>query len=57
MIQVDYSENHHNKNEDVIQSTYFGHQTFSVLTACDYFCPGEMAEKVQLSSIKHCESS
>lgn len=57
MIQVDYSENHHNKNEDVIQSTYFGHHTFSVLTACDYFRPGEMAEKVQLSSIKHCESS
>ena len=31
MIQVDYSESSHNKNQDEIQSACFGHQTFNVL--------------------------
>ena len=26
MIQVDYSASYHNKNQDEIQSTYFGHR-------------------------------
>ena len=34
LIQCDYSENYKNKDQDEIQSAYFGHQTFSIFTAC-----------------------
>ena len=44
MIQVDYSEGYHNKNQDEIQSAYFGHETFSIFTACEYFRPSETAD-------------
>lgn len=44
IIQVDYSEGYHNKNQDEIQSAYFGHETFSIFTACGYFRPSEDAE-------------
>ena len=37
MIQIDYTAGYHNKNQDEIQSTYFGHQTLSNFTACNYF--------------------
>ena len=36
IIHVDYSENYQNKNQDEIQSAYFGHSTFSIFTACCY---------------------
>ena len=36
IIHVDYSENYKGKKQDEIQSTYFGHNSFSVFTACCY---------------------
>ena len=39
MIQVDSSEDHNNKNQDHIQPSYFGNQSFSIFTACGYFRP------------------
>ena len=36
MIHVDYSENYEDKEQDEIQSAYFGHNSFSVFTACSY---------------------
>ena len=43
MIQVE-TEGYHNKNQDEIQSAYFGHQTFSIFKACSYFHPSETAD-------------
>ena len=37
LIHVDYSENYSNKEQQEIQSAYFGHETFSIFTACCYF--------------------
>jgi len=37
LIHVDYSENYSNKDQQEIQSAYFGHDTFSLFTACCYF--------------------
>ena len=34
LVNVDYSENCENKQQDEIQSAYFGHITFSLFTAC-----------------------
>jgi len=53
MVQVDYSEGYKNKNQDEIQSAYFGHETFSIFTACGYFRPNETAEleKVPLTIV------
>ena len=53
MIQVDYSEGYHNKDQDEIQSAYFGHETFSIFTACGYFRPNDSAklEKVPLTIV------
>ena len=36
IIHVDYSENYEDKEQDEIQSAYFGHNSFSVFTACSY---------------------
>lgn len=36
LIHVDYSENYANKEQQEIQSAYFGHETFSIFTACCY---------------------
>ena len=36
LVNVDFSENYENKQEDKIQSAYFGHTTFSLFTACCY---------------------
>ena len=41
MIQINYRAGYHNKNQDEIQSTYFGHQALSNFTACNYFRPSE----------------
>ena len=46
MIQIDYTAGYHNKNQDEIQSTYFGHQTLSNFTACNYFRPAPDMRKV-----------
>ena len=53
LIQVDYSEGYHNKDQDEIQSAYFGHETFSIFTACGYFRPNDSAklEKVPLTIV------
>ena len=37
IVHVDYSENYSNKEQQEIQSAYFGHETFSIFTACCYF--------------------
>ena len=36
IIHVDYSENYKDKGQDEIQSAYFGHDLFSIFTACCY---------------------
>ena len=53
LIQVDYSEGYHNKDQDEIQSAYFGNETFSIFTACGYFRPNDSAklEKVPLTIV------
>ena len=53
MIQVNYSGGYHNKNQDEIQSIYFGHQNFSIFTACNYFRPSETddMEKVRITIV------
>ena len=35
-LHVDCSENHVNKQQDEIQSTYFSHDSFSIFTTCCY---------------------
>ena len=36
MVQVDFTESYKNEQQDVIQSAYFGYQSFSIFTACCY---------------------
>ena len=36
IIHVDYSKNYKDKEQDEIQSAYFGHNSFSIFTACCY---------------------
>ena len=36
IIHVDYSENYKDKEQDEIHSAYFGHNSFSIFTACCY---------------------
>ena len=36
LIHIDYSESYKNKQQDKIQSAYFGQSTFSLFTACVY---------------------
>ena len=36
IIHVDYRENYKDKVQDKIRSAYFGHNLFSVFTACYY---------------------
>ena len=36
IIHVDYSDNYKDKDQDGIQSAYFGHNSFSIFTACCY---------------------
>ena len=37
LVQVYFSENYSNKEQQEIQSIYFGHETFHIFTACCYF--------------------
>ncbi|KAJ8027956.1 hypothetical protein HOLleu_30060 [Holothuria leucospilota] len=37
IVQVDFSENYDNKQRNEIQSAYFGHQSFSIYTACVWY--------------------
>ncbi|XP_066932919.1 glutamic acid-rich protein-like [Clytia hemisphaerica] len=37
IIHVDYSESYRNKQQDEIQSAYFGQSSFSIFTACAYY--------------------
>ena len=41
LIQCDYSENYKNREQDEVQSAYFGHASFSIFTACAYFRSNE----------------
>ena len=50
LINVDYSENYHNKQQKEIQSTYFGNTSFSIFTACAYYRQDE-SEDVQKMTI------
>ena len=34
LIQIDYSENYANQNQNEIQGAYFGQSCFSIFTAC-----------------------
>ena len=36
IIHVDYSESYKDKEQDEIQSAYFGHNSFSIFTLCCY---------------------
>ena len=36
IIHVDYSENYKDQEQDEIQSAFFGHNSFSILTVCCY---------------------
>ena len=37
LIHVDYSQNYDNNPQNEVQSVYFGHNSFSIFTACCYF--------------------
>ena len=37
MVQADFAESYKNDQQDAIQNTYFGNQSFSIFTACCYF--------------------
>ena len=37
LVSIDYSENYVNKEQQEIQSVYFGHKCFSIFTASCYF--------------------
>ena len=37
LMSIDYSENYVNKEQQEIQSTYFGHECFSIFTGYCYF--------------------
>ena len=41
LVQVDYSENYKNQDQNEIQSAYFGHDCFSMFTACSYYKDGD----------------
>ena len=47
LVNVDFSENYENKQQDEIQSAYFGHTTFSLFTACCYLKTEENGELVK----------
>ena len=38
IIHADYSKNYKDKEQKEIQSAYFGHNSFSIFTACWYTC-------------------
>ena len=38
IIHVNYSENYKDKEQDKIQSAYFGHNLFLIFVACCYTC-------------------
>ena len=37
IINIDYSESYSNKQQDEVQSAYFGNTNFSLFTACGYY--------------------
>lgn len=47
LIHVEYGESYKNKQQDEIQSAYFGQSSFSIFTACVYFKPNASAELVK----------
>ena len=51
IVHVDYAESYKNEQQDEIQSAYFGHETFSLFTACCY------AREIQGGELKKNTSS
>ncbi|KAJ8047025.1 hypothetical protein HOLleu_05901 [Holothuria leucospilota] len=50
IVQVDFSENYDNKQRNEIQCAYFGHQSFSIYTACVWYgCHNEYPADVCLT--------
>jgi len=47
IVHVDYSEGYSNKQQDEIQSAYFGHSTFSIFTVCGYYRPSDTVDLVK----------
>ena len=48
LIKVDYSENFHNKQQQKIQSAYFGNTSLSIFTAC--VCYRQEVQKMQMTT-------
>ena len=62
LIHVDYSQNYDNKHQNEVQSAYFGHNSFSIFTACCYFQDetnslAKQAITVTSESSDHCRSA
>ena len=48
-LNSNFSENYSNRNQNEIQSVYFGNNTFSVLTACAFYSNQAAIEKVPIT--------
>ena len=49
LINLDFSENYSNRNQNEIQSAYFGNNSFSLFTACAFYNNQGKTEKVSIT--------
>ena len=49
LINLDFSENYSNRNQNEIQSAYFGNNSFSLFTACAFYNNQGKTEKVSVT--------
>ena len=49
IIQVDFAENYNNIQKNATQSSYFGHQSFTLYTACAWY-KADGSDKLECSS-------
>jgi len=49
LIHLDYSENYKCKEQNEIQSAYFGNKSFSLFTACTYYMKDGLLEKLPIT--------
>ena len=49
LINLDFSENYSNRNQNEIQSAYFGNNSFSLFTACAFYNNQCKTEKVSVA--------
>ena len=49
LIHLDYSENYKCKHQNEIQSAYFGNKSFSLFTACTYYCKDANIQKLPIT--------